>query len=97
MSGTPKGLIMRRLPIILIMVVAACSSAAVGRAETDDVEASAYWSHRLHEENSIYASILYFPYGILRMPVGLISAFRNPRPTTQAVMPPAAHTPDPHP
>lgn len=87
---------MRRFPLIAVLVAAVFLAPAAAVADSDDVEASAYWSHRLHEENSIFASILYFPYGIFRMPVGLFSSFRNPRPTTQAVMPPEAHKLDPY-
>ena len=55
---------------------------------TDD---SAYWSTMAHEENSVIASVLYIPYLVLQIPVRIIDAIVDPKPTSQATVPPQAH------
>ena len=56
-------------------------------------ERSATWSARVHEENSIVASILYLPYMVALPFVWLIDGIRNPVPTTQSTIPPPGHKP----
>jgi hypothetical protein len=55
---------------------------------TDD---SAHWSTLAHEENSVIASVLYIPYLVLQIPVRIIDAIVDPKPTSQATVPPQAH------
>ncbi|MGD9819392.1 MAG: hypothetical protein AB7V04_11935 [Desulfomonilaceae bacterium] len=52
---------------------------------------SAEWSARVHEDNSIVSSLLYIPYMVVSIPWRLIDGIINPKPTSKATMPPAAH------
>lgn len=75
----------------LIVMAAFLFTPALCIGQSDDAARSAYWSHRFHEENSLFASLIYFPYGILRAPLGILSGISDPKPTTQATVPPPAH------
>jgi hypothetical protein len=54
-------------------------------------DSSAYWSNLVHQENSITASLLYLPYLFLMVPVRVIDGVIDPKPTSRATVPPAAH------
>jgi hypothetical protein len=54
-------------------------------------DSSSYWSNLVHQENSITASLLYIPYLIFMVPVRVIDGVIDPKPTSQATVPPAAH------
>ena len=54
-------------------------------------DSSAYWSNLVHQENSITASLLYIPYLILMPVVRVIDGIADPKPTSRATVPPAAH------
>lgn len=54
-------------------------------------DSSAKWSALVHEDNSIVSSVLYIPYMALALPWRLIDGIINPKPTSKATMPPAAH------
>jgi len=56
-------------------------------------DASARWSARVHDENSIVASLLYLPYMVALPFVWLVDGVINPVPTTQSTMPPQGHKP----
>jgi len=88
---------MPRLIVIIACCVVALTSPSFSLGSSDEAEQSAYWSHRLHEENSLFASIIYFPYTFFRAPIGLISSMWNRKPTTQSTIPPAAHRVDLYP
>jgi hypothetical protein len=53
---------------------------------------SSDWSNLVHQENSIVSSVLYIPYMVFQIPVRIVDAIINPKPTSQATMPPQAHT-----
>ena len=61
-----------------------------GSPQADD---SSYWSNLVHQENSLTASLLYVPYLILMPPIRILDGIINPKPTSQATIPPAAHRP----
>lgn len=52
---------------------------------------SAEWSALVHEDNSLVSSVLYIPYMVVSIPWRLIDGILNPKPTSKATMPPAAH------
>lgn len=58
---------------------------------SSEITDSSYWSALVHQENSIVASVLYLPYAILQVPIRMIDGFINPKPTSQATIPPPAH------
>lgn len=60
-------------------------------AASSDISDSSYWAALIHEENSLVASVLYLPYMILQIPVGIIDGIINPKPTSQSSIPPPAH------
>jgi hypothetical protein len=60
-------------------------------AGNSEVTDSSYWSKLAHEENSVVASVLYIPYLLGQIPVRIIDALVNPKPASQATIPPAAH------
>lgn len=64
---------------------------AVASAAGAEARDSASWTNTVLEENSLTASLLYIPYTILRVPVAVINGIVNPKPTSQATSPPAAH------
>ncbi len=71
-----------------LMIVSAPVACLSGGSECAD---GSYWSALVHEENSIVASVLYLPYIVFKLPVRLVDGIVNPKPTTQATAPPAAH------
>lgn len=83
------------IKVLLVMLcVAAAASPALGRGDyASEAERSAYWTSLLFEENSLRASLLAIPKMFLSMPIRIIGAVRNPKPTTQATMPPQGHQP----
>ena len=82
-----KRLLAIGLCLILVTVPVLC------RGNSEEAQRSAEWSARLHEENSLMASILWIPSMILSLPIKLIGGIRNPKPASQSVIPPAAHRP----
>lgn len=54
-------------------------------------DGSASWSTLAHEENSTLASVLYIPYLFLQIPIRIIDAVIDPKPTSRVTMPPQAH------
>jgi len=69
-------------------------SPAFGRGDyAAEADRSADWIATLYEENSLRASLLAIPKMFLAIPVRMIGAIRNPKPTTQATMPPQGHLP----
>lgn len=78
------------LAICLVVAV----SPAFGRGDyASEAERSSYWTALLFEENSLLASLLYIPKALLYMPIRMIGGARNPKPTTQATVPPQGHQP----
>jgi len=65
-------------------------------AGSDDLAESASWSAFIHKENDLLASVLYLPYMVGRLPIGLINGIFNPTPTTLSSIPPPAHRQPPH-
>jgi hypothetical protein len=87
----PNGVGMRRrIPAAVLCVTLTLSPFAClgGGPEVAD---SSYWTALVHEENSVVASVLYLPYLILKGPIRVVDAIINPKPTSQATIPPAAH------
>ncbi|MCA1960639.1 MAG: hypothetical protein LDL33_07575 [Desulfomonile sp.] len=83
---------MRIRALLLAICLVAAVSPAFGRGDyAAEAERSAHWIAVLHEENSLRASLLFIPKLFLSMPVRIIGAIRNPKPTTQATMPPQGH------
>ena len=60
-------------------------------AASPEVSDSSYWSNIVHEENSIVASVLYIPYVVFAIPVRIVDGIINPKPASQAKIPPPAH------
>jgi hypothetical protein len=78
--------------ILTVFAILAVLAAPVSSfAGSSDVLDSSYWSKLVHEENSLVASMLFIPYLLGQVPVRIIDAIVNPRPTTYATVPPAAH------
>lgn len=73
--------------LVLNILAVPLSSPAAGPEVTE----SSYWSKLVHEENSVLASILYIPYLVGQIPVRIIDGIVNPKPASQATIPPAAH------
>jgi hypothetical protein len=71
--------------LMIVSVPVACLS---GQSEVTD---SSYWSDLVHQENSIVASVLYLPYLVLKGPIRIVDGIINPKSTSQATVPPAAH------
>jgi len=82
---------MTRKVFALGLCVVALTLPCLAIGGSQEAEDSAYWSALLHEENSLTASLLYFPYAFLRLPVGIFNGIRNPKPKTWATMPPQPH------
>jgi hypothetical protein len=80
----------RRVPaaILCLLVVLMPAVCLGGGCEAAD---SSYWTALVHQENSVVASVLYLPYIILKGPIRIIDGIINPKPTSQATIPPAAH------
>ncbi len=60
-------------------------------AASPEVNDASYWSNVVHEENSIVASVLYIPYVVFVVPVRIVDGIINPKPASQARIPPPAH------
>ncbi|MBI4962575.1 MAG: hypothetical protein HY913_04800 [Desulfomonile tiedjei] len=58
---------------------------------SSEITDSTYWSNLVHEENSVAASVLYLPYLIGQIPIRIIDAIVNPKPTSMSTTPPPAH------
>jgi len=85
---------MRIKVLLLTICLVAAVSPAFGRGDyASEAERSAYWTTVLFEENSLRASLLFIPKMFLSMPIRIIGAIRNPKPTTQATIPPQGHQP----
>jgi hypothetical protein len=78
--------------ILTVCAILAILAAPVSSfAGASDVLDSSYWSKLVHEENSLLASVLFLPYLVAQFPVRIIDGIVNPRPTSFATVPPAAH------
>ncbi|MGO9568309.1 MAG: hypothetical protein ACLP5H_12280 [Desulfomonilaceae bacterium] len=75
--------------ISLCLIAVTAPAVCVGDAS--EVADSSYWSKLVHEENSLVASVLYLPYMFLQIPGRIIEGIVNPKPASQATIPPAAH------
>ncbi len=64
---------------------------AVCMGDASELADSSYWSKLVREENSVAASALYLPYLLLQIPGRIIDGIVNPKPTSQATIPPPAH------
>ncbi|MGB9618575.1 MAG: hypothetical protein ACPL7J_14745 [Desulfomonilaceae bacterium] len=78
---------------ITILVCCACLLICYINIAAADQETtkSSSWSALVHEENSLLASILYLPYLIAQWPMRISDAILNPKPASQATIPPPAH------
>jgi hypothetical protein len=74
--------------VMCLMMASAPVACLGGKSEVTD---SSYWAALVHQENSIVASVLYLPYIIFKGPIRIIDGIINPKPTSQATVPPAAH------
>jgi hypothetical protein len=79
----------RVVAAVLCLMIASVPIASLGGEP--EVTDSSYWSDLVHQENSIVASVLYLPYLILKGPIRIVDGIVNPKPTSQATVPPAAH------
>jgi len=73
---------------ICLVVLISPALCVGGSSEITD---STYWSNLVHEENSLAASLLYIPYLVGQIPVRIIDAIINPKPTSMSTTPPPAH------
>lgn len=60
-------------------------------AASPEVYDSSYWANLVHEENSLVASVLYIPYMAFAIPARIVDGIINPKPASQATIPPPAH------
>ena len=82
---------MRRRILAAVMCVTMTSMPIVCLGGEPEVTDSSYWTALVHQENSIVASVLFLPYIIFKGPVRIVDGIINPKPTSQATVPPAAH------
>jgi hypothetical protein len=82
---------MRRRIMAAVLCLVLTITPAISLGGGSDCADSSYWSALVHQENSITASLLYIPYLILVGPVRIVDGIVNPKPTSQATVPPAAH------
>lgn len=82
---------MIRKLIAIGLCLIAMTAPSVCLADASELADSSYWSKLVHEENSVAASVLYLPYLLLQIPGRIIDGIVNPKPTSQATIPPAAH------
>jgi hypothetical protein len=80
-------------PLIIGLLVVIALFPAYCLAGSPEVSDSSYWSALIHEENSLLASVLYIPYIAFQIPVRIVDGIINPKPASQAVVPPPAHRP----
>ena len=85
--------VMARKLVVIALCLMAFSVPAICEGGSQD---SAYWTSLVNQENSLTASLLYVPYMIFSLPVRVIDGIQNPKPTTWATIPPAAHRVPPH-
>jgi len=77
--------------IAIGLCLIAATAPAVCMGDASELADSSYWSKLVHEENSVVASLLYLPYMVIQIPGRIIDGIVNPKPTSQATVPPAAH------
>ena len=77
--------------LLCLLVALVCSNSICFAGTCQGTDGSAYWSTLAHEENSVIASVIYIPYLLLQIPVRIIDAIVDPKPTSKATMPPQAH------
>lgn len=82
---------MIRKLIIFGLCLIAASTPAVCMGDASELADSSYWAKLVHEENSLVASVLYLPYMIIQIPGRIIDGIVNPKPASQATIPPPAH------
>ncbi|MEJ2719083.1 MAG: hypothetical protein P8182_18450 [Deltaproteobacteria bacterium] len=87
---------MARKLFVVGLCIMAFSLLAISEGSCQQVSDSAYWSSLINQENSLCASLLYLPYMVFSGPVRIIDGIQNPKPTTWATIPPAAHRIPPH-
>jgi hypothetical protein len=80
----------RKFFVICVCLIAA-SIPAVCMGNASEMTDSSYWSKLVHEENSLVASLLYIPYMFVQIPGRIIDGIVNPKPASQATIPPPAH------
>lgn len=78
------------------IAVAMCCAALLPMLITNagansEASRSSGWSALIHEENSLWASILYLPYLVGQLPGRMIDGIINPKPASRATIPPPAH------
>ncbi|MCX5871621.1 MAG: hypothetical protein NTY51_00040 [Deltaproteobacteria bacterium] len=84
--------ILKKTVCFICLLVALVGSNSICFAGTcQGTDGSAYWSTLAHEENSVLASVLYIPYIIFQIPVRIVDAILDPKPTSKATIPPQAH------
>lgn len=86
---------MKRIIPLLILCLALLAAPSASVAGSAEVSESSSWSAMVHKENDLLASILYLPYMIGRIPLGLLNGLIDPKPTSQSSTPPPAHS-QPH-
>ena len=69
----------------------AVTAPAVCMGDASEVADSSYWSKLVHEENSLVASVTLSALHVLQFPGRIIDGIVNPKPASQATIPPAAH------
>ena len=83
---------MKKTVCLICLIVSLFGAQSYCLAQTcQATDGSAYWSTLAHEENSVVASVLYIPYLVFQIPVRIIDAIVDPKPTSQATVPPQAH------
>jgi hypothetical protein len=82
---------MRRRVLAAVMCLIMVSAPVACLAGESEVTDSSYWAALVHQENSIVASVLYLPYLVFKGPIRIVEGIINPKPTSQATVPPAAH------
>ncbi len=86
------GLSLKNAVCCACIVMTLCLSSASCMAQScQGTESSAYWSTLAHEDNSLLASVLYIPYLAFQVPLRIIDAIIDPKPTSKATIPPQAH------
>ena len=83
---------MRWKSLVLALSLAVVMMPASVMAGSSSADGSSSWTSKIHEENSVVASILYIPYMVAVIPVRIIDGIINPTPTSMATIPPAAHS-----
>ncbi|MGA8833793.1 MAG: hypothetical protein ACLQT6_16910 [Desulfomonilaceae bacterium] len=77
---------------VCMVIALICANSPCCLAQTcQGTDASASWSTLAHEDNSVLASVLYIPYLFLQIPIRIVDAIIDPKPTSKATVPPQAH------